>query len=484
MTSLHKLISNVPAMRDALNAGADPDERDASGNTPLHAAAWDADLAAVRELLAHGADVNARNHRGVPVLHEAVRRGNAGLATLLVEAGAAVTDHADDDQSTALHWAAKDGALELARLLIQRGAPLDAVDALGRTPLQWVLPRADYAYSPVNRRAMIEFLLSTGAGHSLEDAIARGTREQVAHWLSRGTAPTARLSDGGSALGLAAERGAAVVVRLLVGAGASPDGEPFDARNPLVRAVSADRPEIVEILLRAGAHPERGGLDGVLPLDAHVERARIAGKPGACGELLIAYGAHPTPQWAVIHDSPEVLRQALAAGWNVDRVPQLEPDRTGRTALVLAAEEDRPAMVAALLEAGADPMLADEFGRTPLHAAAEPCAQRIAVAELLLKAGADPNDRDSQGRTPLHVALQMLRSYCVSVELVRVLVAAGADPRVRDAQGATPFQVDRPGYLDVDVNENVEDVARRRDAAVAAVSEILGTAGPGRGDGC
>lgn len=468
MTSLHNLVGNAKGIREALEAGADPDERDAAGNTPLHSAGWGADLDAVRALLAHGADVSARNQRGVPVLHEAARRGNTGVAILLARAGAPVSDHAGDDGSTPLHWAARDGDLELAKVLLERGASLEAVDRLGRTPLQWVLPRAGYS----DLGEMTRFLLSTGAGHSLEDAIARGTREHVAHWLGRGTAPGARLADGGSALGLAAEKAAVEVVQLLIEAGASPNGEPFDARSPLVRALAGGHMEVVEILLQAGAGPEGGGSDGILPLDEHVERMRIHTplRPGPCGELLIAHGARPTPQWAVVRDDPEVLAEALARGWDVDRLA------AGDTALVLAAGADRPRMVAALLAAGADPRLAGKHGRTPLHAAAEPCESRTEVAKLLLDAGADPNARDGRGRSPLHVALEMVHSFCVSLEMVEVLVAGGADPELRDAAGKLPMEMDRPDFLHVDVRGDAAEVSRRRDAAVAAVSDLLGRA--------
>ncbi|MBW3656717.1 MAG: ankyrin repeat domain-containing protein, partial [Gemmatimonadetes bacterium] len=476
MRSLRNLLANAPAMREALEAGADPNERDAAGDTPMHAAAWGADLDAVRTLLAHGADIDARNHRGVPVLHEAVRRQNTGLATLLATAGANVSDHAGDDQSTPLHWAAKDGDLELAALLVERGASVEAVDALGRTPLQWVLPRAEYAYANPRLAPMIQFLLSTGAEHSLENAIAKGTRDHVRRWLRRGTAPNAKVGDGRSALAVAAERGSADVVRLLLDAGASPDGEPFDTLSPLARAVAGGRSDVAEILLQAGADPEWEGGEGRLPLDGAVERLRTSAnwQPDACGALLIAHGARPTPHWAVICDDPGVLHEALARGWDANRTSTTRGD----TALVLAASADRPRMVAALLESGADPTIAGEYGSTPLHAAAEPCASRTAVVKLLLEAGADPNARNREGRSPLHVALRMVHTYCVSVELVEMLVAAGADPALRDAAGATPIEVDRPDFLEVDVRDDAAEVVRRRDAAVAAVAEILARANP------
>lgn len=475
MTSLHKLVKDPDATLQALIAGADPDERDRLGNTPLHAAVWPAELEVVRSLLAFGADVNARNRRGVPVLHEAVRRRKAAMAVLLAETGAAVDDHAADDGSTPLHWAAKAGDVELLHFLLERGAAIDAVDDTGRTPLQWVLPRADSSLPDLG--GVVRALLSAGAAHSLEDAVGWGPEEVVRRWLARGTPPGAKLGDGGSLLGLAAERGDPAVVRLLLEAGARPDGERFDARSPLLRAVAAQRAEAVETLLRAGAHPEHGGAGGGLPLDEEVERSRVTSSwtSGPCGVLLLAYGARPTPQWAVVCDDPEVLRRALECGWEVDRA-----GKRGHTALILATDANRPGMVEALLRAGADVDAADDAGQTALHAAAETWRARTEIARLLLAAGADPDARDHGGSTPLHLALRRLRSSGVSIEMVEILVAGGADPEIRNEAGATPFEVDLPGHLDVDVRDDGAEVARRRDAAVAKVEEILETASPRR----
>lgn len=108
----------------------------------------------------------------------------------------------------------------------------------------------------------------------------------------------------------------------------------------------------------------------------------------------------------------------------------------GKSVLHLATEwrrdTDRPAAIAALLSAGADPNVPDDRGNTPLHRASYgDCAECVS---LLLRAGAQVSARNSKGVTPLHL--------CDAVS-IGVLLKAGADPQVRDEEGQTPLHSNR-----------------------------------------
>ncbi|CAF1161543.1 unnamed protein product [Adineta ricciae] len=72
-----------------------------------------------------------------------------------------------------------------------------------------------------------------------------------------------------------------------------------------------------------------------------------------------------------------------------------------------------------LLQTGADPRIADKYGRTSLHIASTKLD--AAIAKGLIDHGADVNVEDSLGNTPLHLA-------CISgrVAIVGVLLRAGA----------------------------------------------------------
>ena len=145
------------------------------------------------------------------------------------------------------------------------------------------------------------------------------------------------------------------------------------------------------------------------------------------------------------------------------------------TALHLAASyNDDPAIITALLDAGADATARDLRGNTPWDYASDreelqdsdvyqrlseaqalaadleslsPCAEWTAreffesatLAEVrgCLTAGADLGARDKSGATPLHLAAW----YSDDPAVVTTLVDAGADVRARDDDGDTPLHL-------------------------------------------
>jgi hypothetical protein len=90
----------------------------------------------------------------------------------------------------------------------------------------------------------------------------------------------------------------------------------------------------------------------------------------------------------------ETVEALLKHGASVD-AQEVE----GRTALWFSSRNRRQKCVELLLGAGADPNLADHYGRTPLMR-----AKNLAIATVLLQSGADPNLKDNEGRTASDLA--------------------------------------------------------------------------------
>jgi ankyrin repeat protein len=86
-------------------------------------------------LLAAGARVSATDASGATPLHWAALNGDLEFARLLLEHGADVEAQARGEGMTPLHAAAAGGDVDLVELLLERGADAGARDRAGRRPL-------------------------------------------------------------------------------------------------------------------------------------------------------------------------------------------------------------------------------------------------------------------------------------------------------------------------------------------------------------
>lgn len=136
---LHTLAtqSDSTALKTALAAGADPEQRGASGALPLMAAVRAERTDAVRELLAAGADPDNTNRLGESSLHIAVA-GDAGILQALLAAGANPNAR-DAGGVTPSMLAAAAGSSESIDLLRRAGARLDMKDYQGASVKDWAL---------------------------------------------------------------------------------------------------------------------------------------------------------------------------------------------------------------------------------------------------------------------------------------------------------------------------------------------------------
>ncbi|MGD1072279.1 MAG: ankyrin repeat domain-containing protein, partial [Bryobacteraceae bacterium] len=107
-------------------------------------------------------------------------------------------------------------------------------------------------------------------------------------------------------------------------------------------------------------------------------------------------------------------------------------DSRGNSPLMYAAALGSPESMRLLLDAGADPNLANQFGATPLMW----CAGDAVKVRMLLAKGAQVNVRSKLGRTPLLVAA----TYDGSTEAARLLIEKGADVNAVDEGGGSVLE--------------------------------------------
>ena len=123
-TALHSAAyyGYVQLAKLLLDHGTKLDIVNINGATPLHNAALNGKIRAAKFLLDKGADVHLRDNAGQTPLHyTAMNGGHPRVAKLLLDKGAEV--NAQDSSGRApLHHSAGSGNLQVAKLLLARGA--------------------------------------------------------------------------------------------------------------------------------------------------------------------------------------------------------------------------------------------------------------------------------------------------------------------------------------------------------------------------
>ena len=119
--------------------GSSVDPLDEDGESPLYCAVYVDNLEMVQVLLDYGVDANFRSKHGDTALAFAAQYGSFNdprVVRLLLDHGADPNAQSRRYfRTTPLHRASRDGNIEIARLLLERGASLEVQDWTGKTPL-------------------------------------------------------------------------------------------------------------------------------------------------------------------------------------------------------------------------------------------------------------------------------------------------------------------------------------------------------------
>lgn len=376
------------------------------------------------------------------------------------------------DGTTALHWAAQHGDLPAARALLAAGARADAANRYGVTPLALACRNGD--------ATLVEALLAAGAppgtalagGETpLMTAARAGRPDAVRALLKAGAAVDDRLPrTGQTALMWAAAEGHAGTVEVLLAAGADANLALDSGFTALLFAARGGHRETVTVLLRSGVdvnavtRPVKGG--GKLPR-AGTSALLVAIENGhfELAADLLERGADPNDQrsgYAPLHilawvrkadrgedegfpeprvtgplNSNRLIRLLVAKGARVNQRLTAGPSgggrlaRKGATPFLLAADTADLEYLQLLLELGADPLIPNDEGATPLMAAAglgtrsagEEAGteeEAVAAAEYLLGLGADLNGVTKAGDTAMHGA-----AYANFPQVVHLLARRG-----------------------------------------------------------
>jgi ankyrin repeat protein len=209
-------------------------------------------------------------------LIEAVRRGEAGEVQLLVDSNPALAETRDASGVSAILLALYHGQREIAGRLAARRTELDIFEAssLGNTDRIQALLTADPtltdARSPdgftalalasfLGQLAAVRLLVARGADVNaagrtpphytpLTGAVTARHADVVAELLRNGAEPNYRYGAGHTPLHVAAANGSAAIVRLLLAAGASREARTDESRTPLDLARENGHGEVMQLL--------------------------------------------------------------------------------------------------------------------------------------------------------------------------------------------------------------------------------------------
>lgn len=137
-TLLHSACfhKHVGVARVLLAFGAEIDESDENGITPLHLASESGSSELVQLLLSYNPNVNKCDHKGRAAIHKATYMGRMDTVKLLLKVPDIDIELPEQTYGqTALHIASGRGYGELAQVLIQHKADINALDRDGWSPL-------------------------------------------------------------------------------------------------------------------------------------------------------------------------------------------------------------------------------------------------------------------------------------------------------------------------------------------------------------
>jgi len=359
----------IEVVKLLVEAGADVN----AGSWPPLCEAVDYENTAIAEyLIDHGANVNAP--QGWGPLQEAATF-SLKMVKFLIERGADINGGPWPALHTAISRAKN---RDMAELLIQHGADVNAKDASGHTPLY-------YAILYIDDSDFINLLIANGA-----DVNTKNRGGETPLHIEAQASRMGFVTQAGR-MELATQAGRTEAAKLLLEAGANINCRDDRGQTPLHRMldnrvrVSSRYPpskDMAELLLVKGADVNLKDKDGRTPLHLAAESA-----------------------------DADIVELLLDKGAKVDE----KNDESGATALHLAARFGNKNVAEFLIARGADINAKDKQGHTPLYVAVN---HDYKVAELLINKGADSSIRSESGRTLLQFAQERRQTESTVPDLI------------------------------------------------------------------
>lgn len=280
--NMHELVAagDLEAVKEAI--ARDPqaiNQPNEAGLPPLYTAARCRHQSAVDLLINHGANVD---------IFACAYLGKAAEAKTLLTDNPEVVNATTSDGMTALHYAARSGRFEAAKVLVEGRADVNSRDLKGRTPLIEASHGGPWKQGACHE--IIELLLGHGATTDLFTAAALGRVDVLQSILDKDPqAVNDPNEEGHTALYVAAQNNCLSAVKLLVEHEADVNRDDAVGIAALHRTSQQCDDELIQYLIEHGA-------------DAHLccyaacgdeegTRKALARNPQAIGEIFYEFNA-------------------------------------------------------------------------------------------------------------------------------------------------------------------------------------------------
>jgi uncharacterized protein len=325
------------------------------------------------------------------------------------------------DNNTPLITAAATLQHGIVNTLLERGANVNAQNALWQTPLLLAV---------INRNAeLVNILVDKGADVNL------ATKDRMTPIIASVGAPDETIFDK------LLEKGADITVKTV------------DERDALLDAIYHKRPSIVQKLIQKGADVNtRMGTDSALIKAIKSQNDETIGMlidAGADVNVYNSLGTHAIALLAYFNKN-ELVDKALSKIADIN-------SRHGQYLLSDSVAYSRKNLFNKLIEKGIDVNMRDDEGSTVLFEHVKGIAIDPQIYDVLLDKGIDVNAKDNRGWTALMDAVAEK-----NLVLVEKLISKGAEVDVQNQRGQTALILSRNEVitsvlLDANANMNIQD---------------------------
>eukprot|EP01121_Diplochlamys_sp_Union-15-3_P006774 TRINITY_DN1729_c0_g2_i1.p1 TRINITY_DN1729_c0_g2~~TRINITY_DN1729_c0_g2_i1.p1 ORF type:complete len:706 (+),score=130.91 TRINITY_DN1729_c0_g2_i1:126-2243(+) len=383
-----------------------------------------------------------------------------------------------DTQRTALHYAANQGLIDIVKLLLQKGADVNASDRNGRRPIGYCYRKHhDVSQLLLKAGANIDYL--EDGNTLLVNAVKRDSYNNVVKLLELGASPyvcdkhnkplitltndkrildllkrriditkikgllhavikdrdskllqkyisqgadiNEKDSEGKTPMHIAALCNNEDALRILVSKGAYLEEKDNTGKSPLIYGMMFGL-NFLEVLLDIGASLDTKDNEGLTPLHHAAKSYSSEDLVQFLLQKNIDFNAKDNKQRSVFHFITKASLIPMLVNKGIDINAR---DLKGKTALHYSIVGIEKQLIDALITHGASVNIADLEGNTPLHVAVLKYSNFYGdfALKLLLSKGADCNAENNRGETPLFLAavssnenvLAMLLSTCPNI---------------------------------------------------------------------